>query len=230
MFGISYGELFLIVGAAAALIGPKDLPIIARTAGRLAGRAIGYVQLARGQLENVLHESQASQVHKELKETMQQLEAIRYEIRSISIMNPGPVTRRLMENPEVTSPGSENGVSEKLDGETMSTNTISKVMDYGSKTSVSADLHSQATICDRLAASPALRTGSFNSGGDAEKLDDEVSNFNILPVSAESAGLLPSRKDDVKGSDIVLEAIIEAEVAHNAKNFFSQPQNQIPSE
>ena len=32
---------------------------------------------------------------------------------------------------------------------------------------------------------------------------------------------------DVKGSDIVLEAILEAEVAHNAKEFFSQPQNQI---
>ncbi|XP_043697880.1 sec-independent protein translocase protein TatB-like [Telopea speciosissima] len=106
MFGISYGELFLIVGAAAGLIGPKDLPIIARTAGRLAGTAIGYVQLARGQLENVLQESQASQVHKELKETMEQLEAIRYEIRSISTMNPGPLTRRLMENPEPTSPGS----------------------------------------------------------------------------------------------------------------------------
>jgi len=32
---------------------------------------------------------------------------------------------------------------------------------------------------------------------------------------------------DVKGSDIVLEAILEAEVAHNAKEFFSQPQNQV---
>jgi hypothetical protein len=31
----------------------------------------------------------------------------------------------------------------------------------------------------------------------------------------------------VKGSDIVQEAILEAEVAHNAKEFFSQPQNQI---
>lgn len=31
---------------------------------------------------------------------------------------------------------------------------------------------------------------------------------------------------NVKGSDIVLEAILEAEVAHNAKEFFSQPQNQ----
>ena len=43
-------------------LGPKDLPIIARTAGRLAGKAIGYVQLARGQFDNVMQQSQARQV------------------------------------------------------------------------------------------------------------------------------------------------------------------------
>lgn len=62
MLGISYGELFLLLGATAALIGPKDLPIIARTAGRFAGRAIGYVQLARGQFESVMQQSQARQL------------------------------------------------------------------------------------------------------------------------------------------------------------------------
>jgi Sec-independent protein translocase protein TatA len=44
------------------VLGPKDLPIISRTAGRLAGRAIGYVQLARGQFESVMQQSQARQV------------------------------------------------------------------------------------------------------------------------------------------------------------------------
>ena len=43
--------------------GPKDLPIIARTAGRFAGRAIGYVQLARGQFDSVMQQSQVSQVY-----------------------------------------------------------------------------------------------------------------------------------------------------------------------
>lgn len=105
MFGISYGELFLILGATAALIGPKDLPVIARTAGRLAGRAIGYVQLARGQFETVVQQSQANKVHKELQDTIAQLEAIRYEIRSISIINPGPFTRRLDGQEQVQNTG-----------------------------------------------------------------------------------------------------------------------------
>ncbi|CDP08453.1 unnamed protein product [Coffea canephora] len=62
MLGIFYGELFLIIGAIAALIGPKDLPIIARTTGRLAERAIGYVQMARGQFDSVMQQSQAPHV------------------------------------------------------------------------------------------------------------------------------------------------------------------------
>lgn len=33
--------------------------------------------------------------------------------------------------------------------------------------------------------------------------------------------------ENVEGSDIVLEAVLEAEVARNAKDFFSQPENQI---
>lgn len=52
----------MVIRKTACAIGPKDLPIIARTAGRLAGRAIGYVQLARGQFETVMQQSQARQV------------------------------------------------------------------------------------------------------------------------------------------------------------------------
>lgn len=33
--------------------------------------------------------------------------------------------------------------------------------------------------------------------------------------------------ESVNGSDIVLEAVLEAEVAQKAKDFFSQPENQI---
>ncbi|KAF8401790.1 hypothetical protein HHK36_012736 [Tetracentron sinense] len=234
MLGISYGELFLLLGATAALIGPKDLPRIARTAGRLAGRAIGYVQLARGQFENVMQQSQASQVHKELQDTIAQLEAIRYEIRSISMVNPGPLTRRLMDNsPELTPASNDSSVPEKLDGEQRPANTIPK--DYSSTAPGSANLHSQATAYAILAESTVLKTGSVKCRGDVEKLNDGAGLLTVLPVSAESAGLLPNRRVDMvaenaEGSDIVLEAILEAEVARNAKDFFAQPQNQIKCE
>lgn len=230
MLGISYGELFLLIGATAALVGPKDLPIIARTAGRLAGRAIGYVQLARGQFENVIQQSQARQVHKELQDAMAQLEAIRYEIRSISLMNPGPMTRKLMDNPlETNSPDdSGNGTFEK--GEEVEKRRVETVTkDYnGPKTIESVNLHIKATAYAKLAESEAVKSGSVKGKLDKDKLDDKVGLLTILPVSAESTGMLPNRKEDPTGSDIVLEAVLEAEVAHNAKEFFSQPQNQLP--
>ncbi|KAH0992460.1 hypothetical protein GBA52_003943 [Prunus armeniaca] len=227
MFGISYGELFLLIGATAALVGPKDLPRIARTAGRLAGRSIGYVQLARGQFDNVMQQSQARQVHKELQDALAQLESIRYEVRSISLMNPGPMARRLMDNPQDPAPLSDgaNSSLEKPKEELKSRNPV--VKDDTFRTSDSPNLHSQATAYAKLAESDAVKTGSLKSSAEQENLKDESGLFVVLPISAESTGMLPNRKENVKGSDIVLEAIVEAEVARNAKDFFSQPENQI---
>ncbi|KAJ8770453.1 hypothetical protein K2173_017944 [Erythroxylum novogranatense] len=238
MLGLSYGEILLLLGATATLIGPKDLPIVARTAGRLAGRAIGYVQLARGQFENVMQQTQARQVHKELQDTMAQLEAIRHEIRSISVLNPGPVTRRLVDNLHNTSPSNDDNANETPDSDTapqvtaygvyaeqanaqsVSATTIFK--GSSSKASDTSIIHSQATAFAKLSESSALKNASSQSGPNAEILFEDASLADVLPVSAESAGLLPKRKDDVKGSDIVLEAILEAEVAHNAKDFLAQ--------
>lgn len=225
MLGISYGELFLIIGATAAVIGPRDLPRIARTAGRLAGRAIGYVQLARGQFDNIMQQTQARQVHKELQDTMSQLEAIRHEIRSISFMNPGPITRNFVDN--ITQASSTN---ETTSQETIkeSPEAISTAKDTTIAASASSDLHSQATAYAKLVESTTKSVSMSNEM--LNELTDE-SGLVVLPVSAKSAGLLPpTNKDGITGSDIVLEAVLEADVARNAKNFFAQPQIQMKSE
>ncbi|WJX18552.1 hypothetical protein P8452_08342 [Trifolium repens] len=223
MLGFSYGEIFLLLGATAALIGPKDLPIISRTAGRLAGRAIGYVQLARGQFESVMQQSQARQVHKELQDTMAQLDAIRHEIRSISIINPGPLTRSL--NNLDQAPISNDNRKPEMAG--VNTSISSYTKDSTPLPSNSFNMQSQATTYARLAEAPAIKNGSLASSTEVEKTKDGL-QLIVMPVSAENTGLLPNRGGaDVKGSDIVQEAILEAEVAHNAKEFFSQPQNQI---
>ncbi|XP_004288428.1 PREDICTED: uncharacterized protein LOC101295564 [Fragaria vesca subsp. vesca] len=225
MFGISYGELFLLIGATAALVGPKDLPRIARMAGRLTGRSIGYVQLARGQFDNVMQQSQARQVQKELQEALSQLDSIRYEVRSLSLMNPGPMTRKLMDNAEeVATP--RNGASSSVENpkeEVKSTASVIKE-NINFRTSESLNMHTQASAYAKLAESAAVKAGSSE---EKESLIDENGLFPVLPISAERAGMLPKRKENIEGSDIVLEAVVEAEVARNAKNFFSQPENQI---
>ncbi|KAL9247042.1 hypothetical protein vseg_020513 [Gypsophila vaccaria] len=253
MLGLSYGEIFLILGATAALIGPKDLPIIARTAGRLAGRAIGYVQLARGQFENVMQQSQFRQVNKELQDTMAQLEAIRYEIRSFSIMNPGPLTQKLMDNATQTNTQTGDVADAGQSTQSAESSTVSTHQAHDLKNqqlkhnfkvetstfkehasvasaSTSTNLQSQAIMYAKLAELQALKVRAVEGSESVDKVDDRPGLLSVLPVSAESAGLLPNRHGEATGSDIVLEAVLEAEVARNAKEFFSQPQNQIKYE
>lgn len=230
MLGLSYGELFLILGATAAVIGPKDLPRIARVAGRLAGRSIGYVQMARGQFDSVMQQSQAKQVHKELQDTIAQLEAIRHEIRAVSFMNPGPLTKRLVDNidqlPGIT--GLENPIDGVLSTPSSPTSASKVYNTTTSAASPSSDMHSQATAYARLAESAALRSEP-TANEVINEITDE-SGLTVLPVSAQETGLLPKRNADAKGSDIMLESILEAEVARNAKDFFAQPHNVTKGE
>nr|AFK48115.1 unknown [Medicago truncatula] len=223
MLGFSFGEIFLLLGATAAVIGPKDLPMISRTAGRLAGRAVGYVQLARGQFDSVMQRSQVNQVHKELQETMAQLEAIRHEIGSISFINPGPSTRR-HDNLDQASISNDNRKPEYAG---VNNSISSHTKDSTSLPSKSLNMQSQATAYASLAQAPAVKNGSSANSTEVEDVKVGL-QLIVMPVSAENTGLLPNRGGaDVKGFDIVQEAILEAEVAHNAKEFFSQPQNQI---
>ncbi|KAM1270555.1 hypothetical protein ACFX13_032447 [Malus domestica] len=180
MFGISYGELFLLIGATVALV--------------------------------------------ELQDALAQLESIRYEVRSISLMNPGPMTRQLIDNIQDPAPLS-SGTNISLEKSKEERNSINS--DSTLRTSDAPNFHSQATAYAKLAESDAVKTGTLKSGAEKDDLYDESGLFIVLPISAESTGMLPSRKENVKGSDLLLEAVVEAEVARNAKDFFSQPENQI---
>lgn len=235
MLGVSYGQLLLLIGAVVAVTGPKDFPRVARIAGRMAGRAIGYVQLARGQFDVIMHQSQAQQVHKELKDTMAQLEAIRHEIRTVSFMNPGQLTTRLVDNLDQTTAATrsaelvivtEDSISRRTTPKDSSLTASSSFHIHNKATASSSfDIHSKATAYASLAESSA-----FNSVSGTSEISDKSGLLSVLPVSAESSGLLPTRKGIVSGSDLVLEAIVEAEVANNAKEFFAQPQSQLKPE
>ncbi|KAL2930788.1 Myosin-IIIb [Bienertia sinuspersici] len=146
---------------------------------------------------------------------MAQLEAIRHEIRSISIMNPGPLTRRLMDNPDQDNPDSggtanvgplnvsgestaagDNQVKHKqskqdLPGVKMDASVFKE---HGSVASGTSNLYSQATAYAKLAESPALKPGTMEGSVSMGTMDDRPGLLSVLPVSAESAGLLPNRQ------------------------------------
>ncbi|THG08875.1 hypothetical protein TEA_021707 [Camellia sinensis var. sinensis] len=110
----------------------------------------------------MLHRSvlipEPSMVHKELQDTIAQLEAIRHEIRTVSFMNPGPLTRRLVDNLDQTSAASGNNEPEKPDTANRSTTPDAK--NYGSTNSGFSDMHSQATAYAKLAESTAINSGN----------------------------------------------------------------------
>ncbi|WOL05593.1 hypothetical protein Cni_G14322 [Canna indica] len=223
MFGFS-GELLLILGASAVLFKPKDIPVIARTAGVLVGKAVGYLHLLREQVGSVVQQSEASEVHKELRESLAQVQAIRHEIRSMSFMNPVPFTR-VLDGPENLQ-GTGFGFDYKSNGENKPISTVSQDLD---RTNSASSLHSQAITYTKLAETLNTESASSESSNKVIK-HDALDGPTVLPVSAETLGLLPKRGDEVKGSDIMLQAILQEHVAYQFKDFISRPENEIPKQ
>ena len=83
--GFSYGEILGTSLAAIVLLGPKDVPIIAKTLGRLSGKMVGYSQVYREKVERILDESgdEVKELREEMRGTTKALENVVGEIRGV---------------------------------------------------------------------------------------------------------------------------------------------------
>lgn len=81
--GFSYGEILGTSLAAVVLLGPKDVPIIAKTLGRLSGKMVGYSHVYREKVERILDESgeEVKELREEMRGTTKALENVVGEIR-----------------------------------------------------------------------------------------------------------------------------------------------------
>ncbi|KAH7445297.1 hypothetical protein KP509_01G001600 [Ceratopteris richardii] len=234
VFGLSYGEVFLLIAGTVVFLGPKDVPIIARAAGRLTGKAVGYLQTMRGQVDTIMRQSEANNLQKEIRETMAQLDAIRHEVRSgMSIMQPRPFIRENLEN-------HGGGLQQATKFAQRIETTIDRFADATSKNpnahdekclKNSVDLQRQATSYARFAGHLDGITSSASIQGTCVKTTEKVesstlneSEIPVLPVSAVSMGLFPERKGPIQGgSDLMLETLAEKKVAQQALEFLKQP-------
>ncbi|KAF7071006.1 hypothetical protein CFC21_076426 [Triticum aestivum] len=152
---------------------------------------------------------------------------IRDEIESFCRKNPDQFTRRLnnsdgIQNSEKPAEATKFDVTNKF---------AMTSKDMESANASSTNLHSQAMMYARLSVSPGTKMSSSMSVSYGEQFKESNGLLNVLPISAESAGLLPKHAGEPKGSDILLEAVVEAEVAENAKFFVSQPHDpSLPKE
>ncbi|BAF28440.1 Os11g0550900 [Oryza sativa Japonica Group] len=249
-----------------------DMIKIARVAGRMTGRAVGRLMLFRRQMDEILEQTAAKQVNKELKDAMTQLDSIRYEVQNLSRFTPGQFMRqhnpvgvdheaekndavdgsalnleelrhqiRSMVHDEIesfykTNPDKFSGRLDNADTVNRSGPVEGKEADVAVIPTMlaskdmklantgSTDLHSKATMYSRLTESPEM------SGSSGHQFKESDGLLNILPISAESAGLLPSRSDKPQGSDLLLEATLEAEVAEHAKSFAQQHHDELHKE
>jgi len=247
VFGITWGEVALILGASAALFGPKDIIIIGRAAGRLTGKAVGYIQSARGHIAPIMQRSEINTVHKELRETMAQLEAIRHEMRTgISVMNPGPLTSHVFEN-VVPTPSNPSQSSEKgtENPRTPVIHAISGVSSQVSPTQIFMQMQTlqAASKQDKPPGATSVNPSSASAfaarvggqvglasviPGSQESNNGQVGitpgqELVVLPISAVEAGLLPSNQEPISGgADIVFASIVERKVAFQSKQFLEE--------
>jgi len=67
MFDIGWTELLLIAIIAIVCIGPKDLPIVLRTLGKMARKARGLAREFQASVEEVIRESELNDARKEIE-------------------------------------------------------------------------------------------------------------------------------------------------------------------
>ena len=68
MFDIAPTELMLVAFVALVVIGPKDLPVAMRTAGRWVGRIRGHARHFTAGIENMMREAELEEMEKKWRE------------------------------------------------------------------------------------------------------------------------------------------------------------------
>lgn len=66
-FGVGYSELFVLAIVAIIVIGPKDLPQVLRTFGRMMNKARGMAREFQGHVDAAMRESGVSDLKKDLQ-------------------------------------------------------------------------------------------------------------------------------------------------------------------
>ena len=62
MLDLGWAEVLVTLGVAVAVLGKKDIPIAARTCGRMVGRTVGTLQRVRAEFTNAAKDNDLLQV------------------------------------------------------------------------------------------------------------------------------------------------------------------------
>lgn len=118
MFDIGWSELIVLGAVGITMIGRKDLPAAARTAGTHVGRLVGMMQGARVRADRYAAQNELRQLQNELRSGLRELDAVRSEM-AVAVSSQGVLGRTL--GPTVSS-GINSSNSSNIGNATTSSN------------------------------------------------------------------------------------------------------------
>jgi Sec-independent protein translocase protein TatA len=223
---------YILISLSNFSAGPKELPRMGRALGKLTGRATGFIYRARAQLFDFAEKTELTKVQQELQMTMQQLQAIRNELQGgINILDPGPLTRQVLGG----HGGSGGSLRSSIGGLGTSSGNSNNSANLSVQRQQSNNLPfaaSGASTMSRTTAAAAANVslGSFQAPPSLPSpllQQPQTYSFEVLPISAAAAGLVPDRSHSIPAaSEILADALQEEKVAHQALQFFQQQQQQ----
>lgn len=80
VFGVSTTTLVVVLGAGALALGPKDVPLVARFLGRIAGRAVSHVTHASRAFERAAADADVGTIRADIRASMRELRGVATEI------------------------------------------------------------------------------------------------------------------------------------------------------
>jgi len=80
VFGVSTTTLVVMLGAGALALGPKDVPLVARFLGRIAGRAVSHVTHASRAFERAAADADVGSIRADIRASMRELRGVATEI------------------------------------------------------------------------------------------------------------------------------------------------------
>lgn len=170
--GFSYGEIFGTTLAAVVLLGPKDVPVVAKSLGRFAGKMVGYSHAYREKVEKILEESEVKELREDLRGTTKALENVVGEIRGFGLRSRG--SSRL-------SSALSRGEEEARNG-SFNSDSRSRSRNSGNDTSSGASGDEQPKIFEGISAKAVGRDFAENA---AKKASSEVASTVLLRALAE---------------------------------------------
>jgi Sec-independent protein translocase protein TatA len=211
MIEVSWTEMLVVSGLGLAMIGRRDLPSAARTAGQSLGRIVGLLQGARARADKFTAHNELTQLQNELRSGLRELDAVKSEL-AVSMSSRGMVGRNL--GSMVPSANRENNTNKNAAGigfpnstprlqiaATTATVTTSEASTrfLGATTSSTSD----GTVSN--SNSTALRTG-MNKGS--------KSTIDTITASTNERYLAPERQ--------TIAAVVEEEWATQGISFRSR--------